>query len=198
MDKATRCSWERLLHPGNLREALITAAVFVAAYELFEDSVIGRLKMFFSNGFDKNGPTVGSQYEEQVRSKHKNQLQAALVWHKEHEIISEDDVSRALRARKTRNRIAHELISWVTDQGPTDEIAQELGALLALLQKIEVWWIRNFEMAIQDDIDPSTVSDDDITPGPIIALTVLLETALGPPETRAQYYEAFKNLDGST
>ncbi|MEL6358184.1 MAG: hypothetical protein AAFQ37_14775 [Bacteroidota bacterium] len=50
-----RQSWEKFLNPSVVRSNLITASLFLTAYELLQDSVVARIRDFFSVDFDENG-----------------------------------------------------------------------------------------------------------------------------------------------
>ena len=70
--------------------------------------------------------------------------------------------------------------------------------MLALLRKIEVWWITNVEIPVNPDFDGNDVDEDEITPGPVIAMRLLLDIALGDRE-QSRYYltEFLKQAGGS-
>src|SRR3990170_1537518 len=45
--------WEEFLDPQILRTRLISASLFLAAFEILKDAVIGRIRNFFCLGFDE-------------------------------------------------------------------------------------------------------------------------------------------------
>lgn len=54
--------WEEFLNPEVLRTKLITASMYLTAFELLKDSVIDRVKGFYITGFDENGTETSSAY----------------------------------------------------------------------------------------------------------------------------------------
>ena len=54
--------WEEFLDPEKLRGKLITSALFIVSYELLEDSIKGRIKDFFSFGFNETGDLISPNY----------------------------------------------------------------------------------------------------------------------------------------
>lgn len=70
--------------------------------------------------------------------------------------------------------------------------AQQFEQMVALLRKIEVWWIVNFELAINPDFRDAEIDEDGIIPGPLLMLQLMLEIALGDPEKASYYYDEFR------
>jgi hypothetical protein len=61
-----------------------------------------------------------------------------------------------------------------------------------LLRKIEVWWILNLEVPTNPDFDNEEIDVDAILPGPVMAVSVMLDVALGSEKEANQYAEALK------
>ncbi|GAI34251.1 unnamed protein product, partial [marine sediment metagenome] len=80
MDDDVRISWERFLNPEILRTNLIVASLFITAFEMLKDSIIGHIRDFFTNGFDENGWIIDDKYKTEVLSKNKSPLYASLAW----------------------------------------------------------------------------------------------------------------------
>lgn len=55
---STTEKWEHLLTPAVMQERLISASLYVTAFELLKESIVGRLRSFYMVGFDIDG--VGS------------------------------------------------------------------------------------------------------------------------------------------
>lgn len=47
MNDDTKIAWERYLNPEILRTNLIVASLFITAFEMLKDSIIGQVKYFF-------------------------------------------------------------------------------------------------------------------------------------------------------
>jgi hypothetical protein len=63
--------------------------------------------------------------------------------------------------------------------------------MIALLRKIEIWWIENLEMAINPEAYPENLDLEQVIPGPVWSLQMLIDVALGPEEDARKYYDHF-------
>ncbi len=186
----TRKSWEKFLHPESLRGNLIAISLFISAFEMFKDSVISKPEIFFSNGFDENGLLVGEEYKSEVLAKSKSPLYASLLWFKEMGAIDDSDIEIFNGIRKHRNEVTHELLSYVSDAKKNFQV-EKFQELIALLSKIEKWWLVNFEMAINPEMVPDDVDPDEVIAGPIWSLQLMLDIALGNEPEEGYYYNEF-------
>lgn len=58
-------NWERVLNPDVLRPSLLSATMFIAAFEILKDCIIDRVRDFYTlNWCDKNARTP--EYEKEV------------------------------------------------------------------------------------------------------------------------------------
>lgn len=64
---------------------------------------------------------------------------------------------------------------------PSDYDSQ-FPALIALLRKVEVWWIVNVEIPTNPDYDGQEIDEADITPGALMSLEMLIDVASGKTE----------------
>ena len=192
---SVRAQWEEFLSPEILKDKIISASMTLIAYELLKDSIIGRIKDFYSNGFNQNGPIVDEEYQEQVVGLNKSILYASLDWLKSHEVITEDDLLKFEKAKKARNSLAHEL-SLLVSKGIDVNVGESFETIFYLLRKIEVWWIVNFELAINPDYNDEEVDADGIIPGPILSIQTMLLVLSGNQESLETYRRASsKNAD---
>lgn len=185
--------WEEFLDPELLRGKLISASIYLAAFELLTDSIIGRIGTFFTEGFDVNGPIISSEYKAEVLSRNRSRLHASLSWLREQDAIDDNDLKAFEVIKKCRNTVAHELPQIIGGNAQADYLAQ-FPIMIALLKKIEVWWIINFEVPINPDLDDADIDEAGIMPGPVITLQVMLDIALGSPEEASRYFNEFKKL----
>jgi hypothetical protein len=88
MNTATN-RWERFLDPDVVRPSLFLATMFITTFEILKDSVVDRIRGFYTNGLDKNGSIVGPEYQTEVASRNKSVLYASLDWLLEHEVIDD-------------------------------------------------------------------------------------------------------------
>jgi hypothetical protein len=187
---ATDKSWEKFLHPETLRTNLIAISLFITAYETFKVRVIEKPEAFFCDGFDEHGLTLGKSYRSEVLSKNKNKLYASLLWLKEQGGIDQSDIEAFDSIRRHRNELAHEPLAFLASHERDLDISK-FQLLVALLTKIEKWWVVYFELAINPEMLPDGADPDEIIPGPIWSLQLLLDIALGNEPEEGYYYHAF-------
>jgi len=170
---------------------LIAVALFISAFEMFKRRVIEKPETFFTNGFDQNGLIINERYKIEVLSKSKSRLYASLLWFKEMGAIDDIDMQAFDTIRKHRNEVVHELMDFLSN--PKHNLNPNIfQSLVTLLAKIERWWLLNFEMEINPDIVPDSVNVEDVIPGPIWSLQLMLDIALGNEPEEGYYYNALK------
>lgn len=183
-------SWEKFLHPETLRTNLIAISLFITAYETFKARVIEKPATFFGDGFDEHGLILGESYRSEVLSKNKSKLYASLLWIKEQGGIDQSDIEVFDSIRRHRNELAHEPLAFLASHERDLDIST-FQLLVALLAKIEKWWLVYFELAINPEMLPDGVNPGEIILGPIWSLQLLLDVALGNEPEEGYYYRAF-------
>lgn len=183
---STAEQWEKLLTPAVMQEKLISASLYVTAFELLKESIIGRIRSFYMIGFDDNGILIDDKYETKVLSRNKNPLQASLDWLAENEVIDAADRESFERIRTTRNLLAHELPAMVMG-GKDYHHDERFQELVALLKKIEVWWVVNMEIPANPDFDGKEIDEEGIVPGPVLMIQMMLEVLSGNEELLKHY-----------
>lgn len=187
--KTTADRWERFLDPDVVRPSLFLSTMFVTTFEILKDSVVERIRDFYTNGWNESGPIVGPEYQSQVLARNKSTLYASLEWLREHEAIDEADLETFERLKKTRNQLAHQLFDVVTGQVESEH-ASQFPALVSLLRKIEVWWVVNVEIPTNPDYDGAEIDEGGIVPGAVLSLQILIEVASGNIELLEQWRKA--------
>jgi hypothetical protein len=191
MSHNTKVSWETFLNPASLRSNLTVASVYIAAFEVLKTGIVDRIKTFYTNGFDQNGPRVSAEYQSSVLSKNRSPVYASLEWLKESNAISDADIECFERVKRLRNELAHALTRMLF-QGLPAEVAERLSEMIWLLDKIERWWIVNFEIPINPDLADKEIDEAQVIPGPIMGMRLLLDIALGSEEESKRYFDEFK------
>jgi hypothetical protein len=189
--KSVKDSWEKFLHPGTLRANLLLISLFIAAFEMFKDSVIQKPESFFCDGFNKDGLIISETYRNEVLSKSKSRLHASLLWFQEMGAIDDADLEAFDHIRKHRNEVTHELSDFLANADRNFDITK-FQALIELLSKIENWWFMNMELAIDPEILPDGADPKDVIPASLMYLRLMLEIALTDESEASYYYEAFK------
>lgn len=181
--------WEKLLTPAVMQERLVSASLYVTAFELLKESIVGRLRSFYVVGFDQTGVDIDESYETAILARNKSPLYASLDWLVENGVIDENDLKSFEQIKATRNSLAHELPSLVIGGADFKHVAR-FQDLVALLRKIEVWWVVNLEIPVNPDFDGSEEIDEEgIVPGPVLMLQMMLEVLSGNEELLMHYRE---------
>ena len=190
-------SWEKFLHPETLKNNLIAISLFITAFEMFKDRVVEKPETFFSNGFDERGPIIDEQYKTEVLARSKSKLYASLLWLKEMDAIEQMDIDIFDPIRQHRNEVAHEPMEFLATAKRNFE-SSKFRDLITLLAKVEKWWFVNFELSIDPDMLPGGANPDEVVPGPIWSLQLMLDIALGNEPEEGYYYKAFKQAKPNT
>lgn len=186
-------SWLKFLNPQSLRSSLISASLYLAGWETFEHGVIGHLEGFYTDGFDEDGWIVSHKYQAEVLSKDKSPFRAAMLWFKEAGVVDDRDLALADRARQHRNDIAHNLPAYVARVTHSIDMSL-LGDLCKLLEKIDIWWIRNVEIPtnpVFENQDVEAIPDSEIQSGNMLFLSMLFDIATGDEAEASKLYDAF-------
>jgi hypothetical protein len=179
---------EEFLNPEVLRPKLIAASMYIAAFELLKNAIVERLRNFYTLGGFRE---PGVKYKSEVLSKNKSPVYASLQWLKESHAIDENDLSAFERVKTCRNDFAHELTKLLMNELP-HEIPARFSEMITLLGKIEKWWILNVDIATDPDFENQRIDEKDIIPGPIIALQLMVDIALGQEGESKKYFDAFR------
>ncbi|NWH06718.1 hypothetical protein [Desulfobacter latus] len=190
MREDVKKSWENFLNPETLRSNLIVVSVFLSAFEILKECIIERPKEMYTNGFDENGLIIDEKYKSLVLSLNKSPLYASLEWFKKNGVIDQADIETFTEIKNCRNALAHELPNFITEGIKSDPIPN-FTSIIELLGKIEKWWVFNFEVAINPDLEDVEVDENEIIPGRLITLQLLTDIALGPEEKSEYYYKEF-------
>lgn len=190
MDEKVKASWQRTLHPETLRANIITASIFSMAYEMLKDSIVKKIEDFFTDEIDENRMIKSAEYKEKVLSLSKKPLYASLTWLQNMGAIDHKDIDRFEHIKKCRNTLAHEMLKFASS-GVEFNVADSFQEMVNLLKKIEIWWFKNFEMAINPEAYPDDLDVDQVVPGSVWSLQMLIDVALGSEEEARKYYDHF-------
>lgn len=190
MDNNVSERWENFLNPETLKGNMIVASLYITAFELLKQSIIDRIKEFYTFGFDQNGPIVDEKHINEVLNKKKGPLYSSLSWLKDHNVIDEDDLNNFEGIKRLRNKMAHELMSFLGGNEQPD-LAKNFNNMVNILHKIETWWMVNVEIPTDPDLYDNDIEIDNITPGSIITLRLMVDIALGSDEKASYYYNEF-------
>lgn len=178
--------WEDLLTPAVMQERLVSASLYITAFEMLKESIVGRLKDFYCIGFTEDGITTSPDYELKVLSLNKSPLYASLRWLADAEAIDQKDVDVFDQLKQLRNSLAHELPAIVLT-GKDVALMEKMQDVMTLMRKIEVWWVVNVEIATNPDFDGTDINPDEITPGPILMMQIIFEVLSGNEALKDHY-----------
>lgn len=184
-------AWEHILDPDKIRDKLISSSLYMTAFELLKASILERVRSFYTTGFDSSGFTLDEGYSKEVLSRNKSELYASLDWLAENGAIDRGDIDTFNKLKATRNQLAHEIQSLVLG-GKDFDHASQFHELADLYRKIELWWILNIEIPTNPDFDGVEVSSDDVTPGSLLVLQIIVDVASGNRELLDKYRELSK------
>ena len=96
------------LSEEDLTRSLAYAGFVLLAYELVKSLIVGPIKLFYQDTSFGSGPF--SSYELDVKSRHKNEFEACLLYLRDFmQAIDSEDVLAIQGLRKHRNDLAHDL-----------------------------------------------------------------------------------------
>ncbi|MGZ8874651.1 MAG: hypothetical protein ACXW1E_08020 [Halobacteriota archaeon] len=171
-------SWEKLTNPDVLRENLLSASVFISAYEMCREFIVSKPKDFFTDNWGVDGETLSEEYSDDVMSFDKSPLKASLLWFKEQGAIDDLGIEQFDQARRHRNEIAHNLPMFISD--PSHEVNGKIfSSLLEVTHKIGVFWVINYELSLSPDYEGQEVDEDGIQIGTIMMINMMKQIAFG-------------------
>ena len=171
---------------NHLRPFLVTASLYITAFELLKNSINKRIEDFFLVGTKCRNHDRQKEYDVEMRpyrEKHKDKKDkktyASLDWLVHVGTISEADIKKYDDVRSFRNEIAHEMLNLmsVNTAENLDKMTQHFVTMLELLKKIETFWILNVEVPCNPEYDGKKISAKDVIPGPILAMEMLMNEA---------------------
>lgn len=172
--------WEQFLSPEIMLEKLISASLYITAFELLKESIVGRIRSFYMVEFDENDELSDQEYKAKVLTKDtkRRPLDASINWLIENGAIDEEDRQIFEKITKTRNSLAHRLPSMVLEDQDFQH-PERFFELLTLLRKIEIWWVVNIDIPTNPDFDGREIEEKDIVPGSVLIIQMMLEIISG-------------------
>ncbi len=79
MNNETEQQWHNLVNPEILRTNLKMASTYIAAYEILRNSIVGRIRVFFSD-WEGREWKPGDEYENEVLSRKKSPIYPSISW----------------------------------------------------------------------------------------------------------------------
>lgn len=176
-----------ILDPKKVKPFLITASLYITAFEMLKDSINKRIEEFFLVNQKCRNHNFRKEYEEDMQpylAAHKDvrdkKTYAHLDWLIDVGAITKEDIVQYDRVRTFRNDIAHEMTNLLNAE--YEKIFREMNELfiimLKLITKIERFWMINVEIPCNPEFDGQEINHEEITPGTVLLMQMLVETAL--------------------
>jgi len=165
------------LNPDFIKSNLVLSALYLTAYELLKDTIVDRIRSFYSFEYRDGHAVPDAQYQKEVLSVHKDILVASCLWLNRTGVIAESEVEEIQLIRTHRNQIAHELPRLLVDP-ELDFNVKYFLRIRELLQKIETWWVKNVDIPSNSDFDGVEVDERDIETGRVVILDYVISVAL--------------------
>ncbi|EMH4164294.1 hypothetical protein RJ498_005147 [Pluralibacter gergoviae] len=179
--------WERILDPKILKRRVISYSVFISAFEMLKNVVIGRLERFYIN-FDDEQDMV--EYKIKVLDRNKSKLYASLNWLVEYNALEKVDIDEFERLKIIRNKLSHEMLDLLPEDELFD-VTNEIRAIIELTRKVEIWWFCNLEMAIDPDSYPEDMDIKQVQPMTVFMLQLMCSVALGDEKAADEMFAEF-------
>jgi len=194
MDDEVRDSWEKMLNPKTLRQNLVTAAVFLTAYEMLKEALVDRLRGFYSTEWTKDGPEVGAGYQREVRGLDKKEVIACAKWFRRSDALTDADLVLLQEIIQHRNTAAHHLPA-VLGSSEKQFSLRHLHAIYELTAKLDVWWIKSIEVETDPAFDKERPTEDQLNQSysiRMVFMSLLIQVAEGNDATLTEIYEGWK------
>lgn len=193
--KASEDVWEKFLNPQKLKRNLISASVFLAAYELLKQSLIEQLRGFYSTELDASGGwRISEEYRTEVLALDKREMVACSKWFLKVGALGADDLVVLKELAEHRNFIAHELPEII---GASNEVSLlHMRCIYAVTSKIDNWWIREIEIPVNPNFDGREFTEEELSgcfSMRVMIMSLLIEIAEGGDSALASVYDLWKN-----
>ncbi|QDL91525.1 hypothetical protein FDP22_06850 [Paroceanicella profunda] len=150
---------------------------------------------FFSEKWSASG---GSQFNEEYRREvlaldpkgKEDILRGSIQWLERMGVIDAGDVMKFYEITEARNSFAHENRKIISGEF-LPNFGTLFPVLVALVTKIDRWWIFNVYVSNIYDSDNVDIELEEVTPGSTVFLNILEQIALGEDESAWALYRAF-------
>lgn len=146
----------KILDETLVKKYLTNASLLLIGWELLKSVIIDNLKGFLCFNYETiNGQLVlieSEEYKREVLSLDKrDRLNASCLYSLKLGIITDDEYAEIRRLREVRNSVAHELLK-ILHEDDFHIYDSDIHSLNALVEKIEVWWLKNVEIPTDPDL----------------------------------------------
>lgn len=192
-DKKFQKDIEKILSPEIKKKNLILASLISTAFELMKYVLIKKTYLQFGIlEFDsdfkpvkvKNSKGLSEEFvnwlqeikEKLPKEERRDELKVILHWFKDNRVFTDKDIENVIRIRDYRNKITHELINFLFDSAYEVNI-KYLYEVKEIIEKADLWWIKEFEIPGDPQWDNIKVDDKDIKPGSLFFYDIFISIA---------------------
>jgi hypothetical protein len=186
---------EEFLNPDLLKQHLLAGGIYLAAYEMFKSSLVGRPRDFYLSGMENGKEIISPDYKTEVITLDRKYLyRASALWWRKQGVLTDADVELAASIRDHRDEIAHNIPRFL---GTSEGIIRLdlLESMFILLSKIDQWWIREIEIPCISDFDKREPTQEDLDgamSGNMIFLSLIIPIAFGDDSLMRSLYEEWE------
>ena len=180
--------FENVCDKDTLQTHLSYMALFIGLYEQMIDMVEERVEGFLCDEFHiedgKFKYVHNKEYNEMIKNRrvdelgNKNKLKATMLWFQSVGAITETDYNNFLRFKKIRDSYVHQMSEHIWE-GLDESEAPAIFELLALYNKIDIWWINEVEIPIDGRFVDADYDRDGVQSFPLITFKMMLNTLYG-------------------
>ena len=152
---------------------LMTAAIYLAAYELLKSSIIDDVKGFWVSVEATGESKMLEAYRNEVLMLDQSVFVASCKWLQSMEALSDKDIKDLLDIRNHRHQIAHELPELLVDDEVNINI-KYLFNIQKLLNKIDTWRIKEEELYTNPEFIGLDIDKIDVKSGKMMVLNHLI------------------------
>lgn len=117
-----------------------------------------------------------------------------MLWYKEHDAISEQDIKKFESMTDLRNTLGHDMFNKLIE-GLPENIIDVYFEMIGLFEKITKWWIKEIEIPINPNITPEeydTINWDEVTSANLEFIKIMTDIAFTGNE---EYLEILKKTN---
>ncbi len=181
--------WMKFLDENEVKFQLITASLYLTAYDLLIDTVIRKIEEFYTDGFDENGFIVSERYKTEVRGLYKKDIViASTKWLVQNEVITKLELERIKLFKAHRNELAHELAQMISNSDANTK-TEFIAEIRDLYFKIQKWWFVEFECQVNPDLgklDTDKLNYDEVLMMQMLPMNYMVNIVNDEIEKRAE------------
>lgn len=183
------------LNPDLMKQHLQAGGIYLAAYEMFKSSLVGRPREFYLCRMENGKEIISPNYRTEVLTLDRKHIyRASALWWQKQGVLTDTDVDLAVSIREHRDEIAHNIPRFL---GTSEGIIRLnlLEKMYTLFSKIDQWWIHEVEISSISDFDNRDLTQEELDgamSGNMVFLSLIIPIAFGDDSLLRSLYEEWK------